>query len=177
MDLKTDQRKVRELRLGLSWSQEELAERAGVSLRTVQRMETDGSASLKSRRAVADALGVDPTCLNSHQAGQTAKGETRENSRSPIQEKSSWRKLFGYPGPATVSSRIRTPLLVTLWLGTVITGGLIVLTTVGLTIAGFLKPGISFELILTTQIPIFVSCAIFLGLYGFFRRLSAPPPE
>ena len=50
MELKVNQKKIKELRLKKSWSQEELAEKAAISLRTVQRMELDGSASLKSRR-------------------------------------------------------------------------------------------------------------------------------
>jgi len=56
--MKVDKDRIRELRLDRSWSQEALAERAGVSLRTIQRMETDGVGSLQSRGAVADALEV-----------------------------------------------------------------------------------------------------------------------
>src|SRR4051794_1041824 len=49
---------VRKLRESKSWTQEHLARAAGVGLRTVQRMETEGSASAESRLAVAAALGV-----------------------------------------------------------------------------------------------------------------------
>jgi len=49
---------VRKLREAKSWTQEHLASAAGVSLRTIQRMEADGSASAESRLAVAAALGV-----------------------------------------------------------------------------------------------------------------------
>jgi len=49
---------VKKLRESKSWTQEHLATAAGVSLRTIQRMEADGSASAESRLAVAAALGV-----------------------------------------------------------------------------------------------------------------------
>ena len=49
---------VRRLRESKSWTQEHLASAAGVSLRTIQRMEADGSASAESRLAVAAALDV-----------------------------------------------------------------------------------------------------------------------
>jgi len=49
---------VKKLREARSWTQEHLASAAGVSLRTIQRMEADGSASAESRLAIAAALGV-----------------------------------------------------------------------------------------------------------------------
>jgi len=49
---------IRKLRESKSWTQEHLASAAGVSLRTIQRMEADGSSSAESRLAVAAALGV-----------------------------------------------------------------------------------------------------------------------
>jgi len=41
------------------WSQEELAIAAGLSLRTVQRIENESSASLQSKKALASALEID----------------------------------------------------------------------------------------------------------------------
>ena len=49
---------VKRLRESKSWTQEHLASAAGVSLRTIQRMEAEGSASAESRLAIAAALGV-----------------------------------------------------------------------------------------------------------------------
>jgi transcriptional regulator with XRE-family HTH domain len=49
---------VKKFRESKSWTQEHLARAAGVSLRTIQRIETDGSASAESRLAIAAALGV-----------------------------------------------------------------------------------------------------------------------
>src|SRR3954468_24938712 len=47
------------LRTRRSWSQEELATAAGLNLRTVQRIESGGVASLQSRKALASAFDVD----------------------------------------------------------------------------------------------------------------------
>ena len=47
---------VSELRKQHSWSQDELATAAGLNLRTVQRIENDGTASLQSAKAIASAL-------------------------------------------------------------------------------------------------------------------------
>ena len=41
------------------WSQEELAIATGLSLRTVQRIENESSASLQSKKALASALEID----------------------------------------------------------------------------------------------------------------------
>ena len=42
-----------------SWSQDELAIASGLNLRTIQRIEREGSASLQSRKALAAALELD----------------------------------------------------------------------------------------------------------------------
>jgi transcriptional regulator with XRE-family HTH domain len=63
MEMSVDRELVRRLRLDKSWSQEKLAEEAGVSLRTIQRIEADGVASHQSCRAIAEALGVEPAEL------------------------------------------------------------------------------------------------------------------
>jgi len=57
--MKVDSEKLRLLRETRGWSQEHLAAVAGISARTLQRMEADGSASADSRMAVAAALGLD----------------------------------------------------------------------------------------------------------------------
>ena len=46
------------LRKQKSWSQEELATVSGLNLRTIQRIESDGVASLQSRKALASAFDV-----------------------------------------------------------------------------------------------------------------------
>lgn len=58
MEMKIDALKIRQLREARGWSQEHLAEVAGLSARTVQRIEAEGNASPESRMALAAALGV-----------------------------------------------------------------------------------------------------------------------
>jgi len=55
---------VRQCREQRAWSQEHLAEVAGLSLRTVQRVEADGGASAETRMALAAAFGMDVAALN-----------------------------------------------------------------------------------------------------------------
>jgi len=57
--MKINRTLLRQLRLQRVLSQEELAMAAGISARTVQRMEAEGTASLESRKAVAAVFGVD----------------------------------------------------------------------------------------------------------------------
>jgi transcriptional regulator with XRE-family HTH domain len=57
-EVKLDPAVVKRLRESKSWTQEHLATAAGVSLRTIQRLEADGPASAESRLAIAAALGV-----------------------------------------------------------------------------------------------------------------------
>jgi transcriptional regulator with XRE-family HTH domain len=68
MEMKIDALKIKQLREARGWSQEHLAEVAGLSARTVQRIEAEGNASPESRMALAAALGVEATTL-----GQTAE--------------------------------------------------------------------------------------------------------
>lgn len=55
---------IKDLRLKRSLSQERLAEIVGVNLRTIQRVEIRGAASLSTRAALATAFGVKPEDLD-----------------------------------------------------------------------------------------------------------------
>jgi transcriptional regulator with XRE-family HTH domain len=52
--------KLKKLRKYSGWSQERLAEISGLSLRTIQRVETSGNASLESQLAIATAFSISP---------------------------------------------------------------------------------------------------------------------
>ena len=58
MQMKIDRTLLKQLRLAKALSQEELAIAAGISTRTVQRMEAEGSASLESQKAIAAVFGI-----------------------------------------------------------------------------------------------------------------------
>jgi transcriptional regulator with XRE-family HTH domain len=57
--MKINVQRVLQARKQKSWSQEELAIASGLNLRTIQRIESEGSASLQSRKALASALNLD----------------------------------------------------------------------------------------------------------------------
>ena len=54
---------LKKLRYKRSWSQEQLAELSGLSVRTVQRLEAGGKASLESLMSLASVLEVDVSTL------------------------------------------------------------------------------------------------------------------
>ena len=57
--------KLKQLRNEKGWSQELLAKASGISLRTIQRIESEGNASAESALAIASAMEVSPTELQS----------------------------------------------------------------------------------------------------------------
>jgi transcriptional regulator with XRE-family HTH domain len=59
MDMQIDPNRIRTERERRAWSQEHLAEVAGLSLRTIQRVETTGSASYETVKSIAAVLGLD----------------------------------------------------------------------------------------------------------------------
>ncbi|MGH8396650.1 MAG: helix-turn-helix domain-containing protein [Gammaproteobacteria bacterium] len=63
MDMHIDTSKLIHLRQSRAWSQQQLAEIANLSLRTVQRMETYGSGSYESVKAVSSAFDITPKHL------------------------------------------------------------------------------------------------------------------
>lgn len=61
--MKIDATLAKKLRTAENWSQEQLSEACGLSLRTIQRLENGGNASIESVRALAAAFGIDPNEL------------------------------------------------------------------------------------------------------------------
>jgi transcriptional regulator with XRE-family HTH domain len=58
-NMRIDAKMVKRLRVERAWSQEQLAASADVSLRTIQRVEADGSASNETRMALAAVFGIE----------------------------------------------------------------------------------------------------------------------
>ena len=73
MDMQLDIELLKQLRLQKAWSQTQLAKVSGLSLRTIQRLEKTGTASLESVKAVASVYEVDTSYLQEKQRGKTAK--------------------------------------------------------------------------------------------------------
>jgi len=66
--------KLKKLRKYSGWSQERLAEISGLSLRTIQRIETSGNASLESQLAIATAFSISPGELLENEAVEVGNG-------------------------------------------------------------------------------------------------------
>lgn len=80
MAILIDKDAVKKMRLHQSWSQEKLAETAGVNLRTIQRIEKDGVASLQTCTAIAGAFDVQPIALLIDDNGETHGTKASESS-------------------------------------------------------------------------------------------------
>jgi uncharacterized membrane protein YhaH (DUF805 family)/DNA-binding Xre family transcriptional regulator len=61
--MKIDSNLVKKLRAAKNWSQEQLSEESGLSLRTIQRLENGDNASIESVRALAEVFEIDPSEL------------------------------------------------------------------------------------------------------------------
>ncbi len=75
--LNPDGAKIRILRIQRGWTQEQLAEIAGVSCRTIQRAETANCAAFETLRAIAGAYETDFDQLLKHQADRNSDHEPR----------------------------------------------------------------------------------------------------
>ena len=61
--MKINSNLVKKYRIARNWSQEQLSEACGLSLRTIQRLENGGSASLESIRVLAAVFEIDSNAL------------------------------------------------------------------------------------------------------------------
>ncbi len=76
-EMKIDASMTRSLRELRGWSQEQLAEAAGLGLRTVQRLESEGRASAETRTCLAAAFSVPQSILT---GSQSLPGRVRESA-------------------------------------------------------------------------------------------------
>jgi transcriptional regulator with XRE-family HTH domain len=70
--MKIDAEQVKKLRMARHWSQEQLGAACGLNLRTIQRLENTGKASMESVRALAAVFEVDADALIVSEAGGIA---------------------------------------------------------------------------------------------------------
>lgn len=84
-EMKVDTKLIKDLREERAWSQEHLASVAGLSARTVQRLEAEGNASLESKMAIAAAFGVEPARLTPALEPMPATGSPTEAAWVPPQ--------------------------------------------------------------------------------------------
>lgn len=72
--MKVSPEKVKKLRLEHGWSQEQLSDVAGISYRTVQRVEKDGNGSPESLMAISSAFNITPNDLSSEYKSKVGTG-------------------------------------------------------------------------------------------------------
>ena len=97
MLMNVDAAKIRNWREDRCWSQEHLAETSGVSLRTIQRLESGERVSRETVMALAASFNVDPTALTVDAAKEAEKAAaTREREKNMQFIHSFWIHLATY---------------------------------------------------------------------------------
>lgn len=66
---------IQKLRLKRGWSQQQLAEASGLSVRTIQRIETGHPASVETLKSLAAVFEIDFSTLNPEQSMNTSNGD------------------------------------------------------------------------------------------------------
>ncbi|MEM9572859.1 MAG: helix-turn-helix domain-containing protein [Pseudomonadota bacterium] len=82
MSFKTDHIKIKRWREERRWSQEHLADLAGLGLRTIQRVENGEPASDESLKALAAAYNVDVMALSIDQEEAAAEAVAAHNAKT-----------------------------------------------------------------------------------------------
>lgn len=82
MPFKADAQKIKRWREERHWSQEHLADLAGIGLRTIQRIENGETASQESIMALAAAYNVDVMALSIDQEEEAVKIVAKQNAKA-----------------------------------------------------------------------------------------------
>jgi transcriptional regulator with XRE-family HTH domain len=76
--------KVKQLRIEKAWTQQQLADICALSLRTIQRVEISGIASLETSKALAGAFNIERASLLQELAPEPATNSTKLSVLLPI---------------------------------------------------------------------------------------------
>jgi transcriptional regulator with XRE-family HTH domain len=117
MDMKLKSAVIRQEREKRAWSQEHLAGVTGLALRTIQRIESTGSASYESAGAIAAVFDLPVTALR---AGEVEPAARNQESGGWF----TWHRLFTLLGFGLLAMiftppnfRLTIPAAVAFWLG------------------------------------------------------------
>lgn len=77
---------IKKLRLQRSWSQEQLAQMSGLSVRTIQRIEKGKQAGFESLKSLAAVFEIDVSELTEHYLTHPEKETTEESNMQPSSE-------------------------------------------------------------------------------------------
>ncbi len=86
---------IQKLRLQHGWSQQQLAEASGLSVRTIQRLEAGQPASIESLKSLAAVFEIDYVLLNTEQAMET-KSEVSKEEQAEVAAFDYVRRLKGF---------------------------------------------------------------------------------
>ena len=84
MEVRVDSNRIRSERENRGWSQSHLGEVAGLSLRTIQRIEKTGSASFESVTALASVLSVEVADLRANESAPSRERAIRLSLELPM---------------------------------------------------------------------------------------------
>ena len=90
---KTNLRDIKKLRLERHWSQEQLAEMSGLSVRTIQRIENGENAGLESLKSLAAVFET-----NIEDSDKNAELEQLKKEEAYIEKLKGFYKLLGFAG-------------------------------------------------------------------------------
>ena len=76
---------VRKLRLKRGWSQDQLAEMAGVSVRTIQRLERGQRPGLETSKALAAVFEVDLSTFNLEETDMNERMELKQDEKEALE--------------------------------------------------------------------------------------------
>lgn len=96
--MKVNAELVVKLRKERSWSPDELAIAAGLDLRTVQRVEKHGLASLQTKKALASALAIDARDLDTEKLGTSEEARMKSCPVCGSKEIYQYKDFFQSPG-------------------------------------------------------------------------------
>jgi DNA-binding XRE family transcriptional regulator len=121
MDMNIDSNLVKSLRGKESWSQETLAERAELSLRTIQRVERDGIAAPQTRIALAKAFDISPAALQIIQIDDSVTGKGQSLAVSIFSTPARMRAyLLTYPLRFVALAILSSSIAIIVWIAFVI---------------------------------------------------------
>jgi transcriptional regulator with XRE-family HTH domain len=106
---------IKKLRRDRRWNQDELAEKAGVSVSTVRRVEEDRNVGTQFLRAIAEALEVDEATLyeaakSGHKLKSVDKAEEEFMAQFSPKERATIERVLDHPSRDALFSMLQTYL-------------------------------------------------------------------
>jgi transcriptional regulator with XRE-family HTH domain len=95
MEMKINVNLLKKLRNEKAWSQDQLAEISGLSLRTIQRIEKSGNTSLESKKAIASAFGIKASELDENENNSAIADEENENFYFRVEDGTKLSEVIG----------------------------------------------------------------------------------